>query len=62
MKEIKYYALPLDKNGICNDESFVNKAEELGYVWSQEGFKQALDDKELNIAGMWIKVIVTERN
>ena len=61
MKELRYYSVPLQIDGISNDAEFIKKAEELGYSWNCDEFKEALNSKKLNIQGMWIKVIATER-
>lgn len=54
---MKFYALPISENDVNSDTEFMNKAKKLGYEWSSENFKKALNEGTFNMKGMLIKIV-----
>ena len=63
-KELKVYVINASDCNMFNDwervgdyEAIMSKAEELGSVYSLQGFQDAINTEELNLVNSWIYII-----
>lgn len=53
MKELKIFAVPIDKADVDNDNAFIEQAKRYGYVWTS--MKKS---KDVNLYGLVVKTIL----